>query len=33
MTGDGTNIGKALKVISFAFTISDEGDKEPNLLI
>ena len=27
MTGDGTNIGRALKVVNFAFTIIDEGDK------
>jgi len=27
MTGDGTNTGRALKVINFAFRIIDEGDK------
>ena len=27
LTGDGTNIGKQLHVINFAFTILDEGDK------
>jgi len=27
MTGDGTNIERALKVINFAFTLIDEGDK------
>ena len=26
LTGDGTNIGKHLHVVNFAFTILDEGD-------
>ena len=27
LTGDGTNIGKRLHVVNFAFTLLDEGDK------
>lgn len=27
LTGDGTNIGKHLHVVNFAFTILEEGDK------
>ena len=26
LTGDGTNIGKHLHVVNFAFTLLDEGD-------